>query len=432
MIRVINIRTQKTYKRLESGMSFNSFLIIGFTGVLEHIQYALDTGITLHLLIEESRYKPEYDHYFSSVTRVKNIFDIDEIEDKLATKNITHVLTRFEDYIGVSGAINDLLGLDGFTYRTARNFSNKYTMKKRWIMNSVPCADGICVDDISAIDPFLATHSFPLILKKTSGTHSNFVFKVASKEDLLAKISTCKSSGYSVAKPMVHDKVECDLLLETLLAGDEITVDTFVSGERFTHTPICQYILPEEVECNDSYLPVRYAPVKLNKSLENKIFATVEAALRALGAKNCVCHTELFISKKTDEVWLIESAVRSGGHRSKIINTITSSDYNKAIFLAKMGMEIPSFEQNGLACSVIEYFADKEGNISRLNLDFLNNFKEQIDVDKVRYTLGDRVKRAQDGGKSIVELAITSKESNRIREISKQIFLLLQQNIVIS
>jgi biotin carboxylase len=424
---------QKTYKRLEPGMSFNSFLIIGFTGVLGHIQYALDTGITIHLLIEESRHKPEYDHYFNSVTIVKNIFDIDEIEQKLAAKDtITHVLTRYEDYIGVSGAINDLLGLGGYTYSTARNFGNKYTMKKRWIENGVPCADGICVDDISAIDAFLETHSFPLILKKTAGTHSSFVFKITSKKDLLAKISACKASEYVVAKRMAHDKVECDLLLETLLSGDEITVDTFVSGDGFTHTPICQYILPEEVECDDSYLPARYSPVKLDESLENKIYPVVEAALRALGAKNCVCHSELFISKETQEVWLIESTVRSGGHRSKIINTITNSDYNKSIFLAKMGKDIPSFEQNGSACSVIEYFADKEGKISKLNLDFLNDFNEQIEIIRVRYTIGDTVKRAQDGGKSIVVLAITSKNSNRIRDISKQIFLLLRQNIDIS
>lgn len=404
--------------------------MVGFASKRNHIESALQAGFEITLLVNKDKFKSEYEDIFDNVLVVSDVYDWQEVKALLDnSEKIDAVFTRHENYISVVGAINEYLNLGGIDYLGSRNFCNKYLMKKKWLENQVPCADGICLSDLSNLDQFLAKHSFPLILKKTSAVHSNFVIKVKSKADLMEKLDFFKNNvdGYVTSKPMkgfVEELKECSFLLEEMLHGRELTVDTFVSQGKFTHTPICEYVMAHELDVDDSYLPIRSMPTDLSDEQKKIVYQTVEKALSALSAKKCVCHTELFFNDQTNSCVLIESTPRGGGNRSEMTMDTTGFDYSLAVFKAVADLEIGEVQIPTKAVSVVEYFTDKNGILSEVNLDLLNQNKFVSRVTKVS-EIGQEVEQAKFGGKAIVTFFVEGRNyresRNRAIELFKQV-----------
>lgn len=414
------------------------FLIVGFVSKKIHVKSAMESGIKLSLIINKSEYKKEYEDIFLQILMVDDIYNWEQLRRAVdgINQKIDGVLTKHEDYVNVVGAINQYLGLKGIDYATARSFCNKYLMKQKWLKAGVACAEGICLDNLNKLDEFLQEHSFPLILKKTSSVHSNFVVKVNSKEDLLEKIKFLKSqvSNRVTSKPVVgyeSEKNECSLLLEEMLEGRELTVDTFVSNGRFVHTPICEYTMANELNVDDSYLPIRTMPTGLSQNQERIIYESVEKALSALSANGCVCHTELFLDDKNNTCKLIETTPRGGGNRTEMTFLATGYDYSLAVFKATANLEIESPQIPKSGVSVVEYFAEKKGILEDIDLDFLYNLS---DVSRIVLTskVGDFVEQAKFGGKVIVSFFVEKKNYLESQELAKFLFRKIQQSVRIN
>lgn len=411
--------------------------MVGFNEKKYHAQSALQAGAKITLLVTRENYKASYKKSFHQVFVAKDIYDWLEIKSLLLEMGkIDAVLTRYEKYVSVVGAINEHLGLNGINYQISRNFCNKFLMKQRWLKHKTPCAAGICLSNLDKLDDFLAKHSFPLILKKTSAAHSNFVVKVDSKKDLLEKLDFFKhnADGYITSMPVKGFKPsvkECHFLLEEMLTGRELTVDTFVSKGKFVHTPICEYVLANQLGINDTYLPIRTMATNLSAKQAQKIQRTVEQAISALAAKNCVCHTELFFDEQDDSCVLIESTPRGGGNRSEMTRITTGYDYNLAVFQATANLEVAQVPNPKKAVSVVEYFAEKNGELAELNLDFL---KENPAVSKLRVNckIGQAVEQAKFGGKTILSFFVEADNCLASQQLAINLFNQLKKNIKVN
>jgi biotin carboxylase len=412
------------------------FLLVG-SRKKSYTESALQAGAKISLLISADQYKDEYQSLFHRVLKVADIYDWQQVKEVIdQSERIEAVLTRFENYVSVVGAINQYLGLQGIDYQTSRNFCNKYSMKQVWLKAGVACADGICLNSLDQLDGFLAKHTFPLMLKKTSATHSNFVVKVKSKKDLFEQLDFLKSraTGYVTSSPVkgYGEKLnECHFLLEEMLGGRELTVDTFVSGGKFVHTPICEYVMAQELAINDSYLPIRMMPTILTMAQEKLVYATVEKALTALLAKNCVCHTEIFFDEKNNHCTVIESTPRSGGNRAEMANLTTGYDYNLSVFKAASDMQIEAVAQPTRAICVVEYFAEKKGVIEDIDLDFLSQCQAVSNI-KIRYDVGSTVEQAKFGGKTLVNFYVEANDPLACRQLAIQLFRQVRQSIRIN
>jgi hypothetical protein len=411
--------------------------MIGFAAKRMHIQSALQAGATLSLLISKEKYKEEYKKLFHQVLVVDDIYDWQELKKIIdQSDKIDAVLTRHENYVSVVGAINRYLNLDGIDYLTSRSFCNKYSMKQKWLAAKVPCADGICLDNLDKLDEFLSRHNFPLILKKTSAVHSNFVVKVHSKDDLLEQLAFLKSraDGYVTSRPLKgydQELKECHLLLEEMLYGRELTVDTFVSQGVFAHTPICEYVMAHELQIDDSYLPIRTMPIALDRAQEKLVLQTVEKALTALAAKNCVCHTEVFFDEEKNRCTVIESTPRGGGNRAEMTLATTGYDYSLAVFKASANLEISPVGRASKAISVTEYFAEKKGVIKEIDLDFLRTTQVVSNIN-LTAKVGDLVEQAKFGGKAIVNFYVEAENHQRSRELAINLFKQVRKAIKIN
>lgn len=413
------------------------FLMVGFIGKRIQIETALAAGAKVSLLIGRDKYKPEYENIFHQVLIADNIYDWQEIKKIIdQSKKIDVVLTRSEDHVNVVGAINQYFHLDGIDYLTARSFCNKYLMKKKWLEAGVPCARGICLDNLDQLDEFLNSHAFPLMLKKTSAVHSNFVMRVVSKEDLLSKLQFLKDNVQEevVSKSVIgfNDQIKaCQFLLEEMLDGRELTVDTFVFNDHYIHTPTCEYVMAHELRVDDTYLPIRTMPTVLTQKQEELVYQVVEKALRALGAKNCVCHTELFFDEKNHQCTVIETTPRGGGNRAEMTLATTGFDYSLAVFQVAAGLEISDVPAPKSALSVVEFFAEKKGILMESDLSFLYK-NPNVNNIKINHKPGKLVEKAKFGGKPIVSFFVQKQTALESQILAKELFRQVQAAIKIN
>lgn len=422
------------------------FLMIGFGSKDMYVTTALAQGARLTLIIARDKFNKQYQYKFHQVHMVDDVYDWPSLSTLVAKINAEHtidaVLTRYEAYVSVVGAINEHLGLSGISYQTARNFSNKYLMKKQWEAAGVPCAAVAVVDQLSgnleSISTFLDTHQFPLILKKTTGAHSKFVMKVHSKQELLEQIEFLEQqiAPFIMGKPLQgyvtksESAQEPKIIVEEFLHGRELTVDSFVSNGVYTHMPFCEYVLAHELGVDDSYLPIRSMPTSLSHDARALILTTVERAIRALGAQNCVCHTELFFDEQNNACWIIESTPRGGGHRSEMSLISSGYDYNLAVFQATAGLPLAPCNVDGQVISVVEFFAEHEGRVRALDLDFLSQHPMVSQVN-IKCKKGELVNQAQLGGKVLVNFFVVGGDYEQNRQVARQLFTQVRTGIQI-
>ncbi len=412
------------------------FLMVGFNAKKIQVESAQQLGLKVSLLISRAKYEPAFEAMFQQVVVVDDIYNWPLVEKALHQfTKIDVVLTRSEDHINVVGAINQHLHLAGIDYQTARNFCNKYLMKEKWLAAGVPCARGICLDDHQDLDLFLQQHQFPLMLKKTSAAHSNFVIRVTSLADLLDKWQYLKNNVQDevVSKTMAgfkQTKRACQFVLEETLSGRELTVDTFVLNDRYLHTPICEYVMADELNVEDTYLPIRTMPIVLTQAQSDLVYQVVEKALRALGAKNCVCHTEVFFDEQKNYCAVIETTARGGGNRAEMTLATTGFDYSLAVFQVAAGLEPPSIPAPQRAISVVEYFAKQKGYFQDLNLDFLSQNPAVTNI-QLKYKPGQLVEKAKFGGKPIISFFVKKNTALESQALAKELFKKIQTTIKI-
>lgn len=416
------------------------FLLVGFGRQENYISSILKTGATVSVLVTK-KHKNLFGAGIYRVIEVTDIYNWPEIKQVVTQLDqelaIDAVLTRHEMYLSVVGSLNQYLDLPGIDYATARKFANKYLMKQAWQVRAVPCAAGVVADDLTTpeVAEFLKQHAFPLMLKKTSAAHSKYVLRVDSQADLLAKWSMLQAEAldFAVAKPLINYPFatkEPQLILEEMMYGRELTVDTFVTSHGFSHTEICEYIMAADLGVDDTYLPVRSMPTVLAAADRQLVLQTVEQALTALGARNCVCHTEVFFDQSSQQCRLIESTPRGGGNRGLMTKLSSRYDYNQAVFQATAGKKVAKQAPPSQFVSVVEYFAEIEGRVLATDLSFLTKVAELSRL-KINCRLGDMVKPAQVGGKPLLSFFITTRTGAANQTLARQLFAQLRSAIKI-
>ncbi|HEX7017320.1 MAG TPA: ATP-grasp domain-containing protein [Patescibacteria group bacterium] len=421
-----------------------TILVVGFSGEKKFIQSALDQGFTLFLLISKANYKEEYSNYFEKIFTVDNIFDWREISKAVSDLHIDGAITRFEKYVMVVSVVNTILHLPSVDFKTAHKFRNKYLMKQAFIKHNVPSAKGILIENAQDAKTFIEENNFPLFLKQISGFSSSLVTKINSYNQLKESLSYFKKilseepgdlqknitnvpEEFFVAAP----DPKTNFLLEAALTGKEITVDTFVTNNTFTHTPVCDYILSHELKIDDHHLPIGSMPYSdLSDAQTKLVLDVVEKALRALGANNCVTHAELFINLNTNEINMVEIAARGGGMRGIMTNYVTDDDYYLSSFKAVSGIPDKSQFIPKRAASYMNIFADKQGILKNIDLDFIKEDKN-IELVSHKLKIGDYVSPANKGGSFIAKILVKGEEYQDVLNKAKKTLHRIRSSFVI-
>jgi len=417
-------------------------LFVGFRGKETHVASVKAAGVIPFLLIEEKEARQEYSLLFEKVFAVKDLFDWSNVVTALKNYKFDGILTRYEDFVELTSALSEYFKTPGIKFENAQKFRNKYLMRKAFAEAKAPSADFELISSIEDAQSFLKKHSFPFILKQTSGIHSKFVAKVNSVQELKKTFSDFrkqlpKSNDNLQRKLKKYPQKVCapdplkNFLLEECLTGMELTIDAFVVNGKIFFTPICRYVLAEEIGIDDAYLPIRIMPFDLTSEEKKYIFDVVKQGLQALGANYCATHTEVFYDREKGEARIIEIAARGGGFRAEMYkNSCDGGDYDLAVVQATLGVSPKLSKKNQNCASVVEIFSPKNGKLKKIDYNILKKSKN-ISHLTINKKIGEKVGLARDGNSFVLKFLLKTKNYESAKKQSIQFLNKIRKTIVV-
>lgn len=414
-------------------------LFIGFRGKRSHLVSAHEAGMVLDLLIDASEMKNEYASDFDTVHVLDDIFDWRQIEKVLSGAKYDAVLTRFEDFTLLVSAIAAHLGLPSVSMADAPKFRNKYLMRRAFADCGVPSADFVLVTSPEDAQSLVEKHGFPLIVKQIAGIHSKYVARVENEHELASTIrfflDALAGEAGTLLGQLHHYPEQIDgpdyrthLLVEECITGEELTVDAFVVDGKPYLTPICKYVLPEEMGFKDHHLPIRIMPYDLAQEEQDIVNSAVIRSLEALGANYCVTHVEVFFDREKQECRLIEVASRGGGFRAEMVHFTCGGDFDMGLIRSALGMDPNVKSSPKKYAAVAEVFAPENGILTEIDYSCLEAQSSVYCVTHNR-SIGDTVGRASDGHSFVVKFLLTADSYEEADRRSRELLLSVRSSI---
>ncbi|MEO6700905.1 MAG: ATP-grasp domain-containing protein [Jatrophihabitantaceae bacterium] len=242
-----------------------------------------------------------------------------KIDDLIAAASTWHaeqhfdgVLTFSESSVMTVAVLAEALGLPGVSLEAARNSRNKLCMRQAHERGGVPHPEFRFVTDLPAALGAAEEFGYPVVLKPTMGTASNFVFRIDDAEQLRARYADA-TEGIERMLAYVMEAEGIDigphgLLIESFLDGHEHLFEAVVwDGEVFLGS-IVDRATVEGATFDDD---VHIAPTGLPADQLEQIRQIISDAARAHGLRRSVMHAEIRFHQ--GRPYLVEIAIRPGG-----------------------------------------------------------------------------------------------------------------------
>jgi SAM-dependent methyltransferase/formate-dependent phosphoribosylglycinamide formyltransferase (GAR transformylase) len=170
---------------------------------------------------------------------------------------------------------------------------------------------------------------WPIVAKPLNDSNSRLVALCSDEDSLTAAVAAILGAKTN----LVGQKLVPAALLESFIDGPEYSAEVATDNGCARTLAICEKTVgpaPYFVEIG------HVVPARLSPDLERSIRSTAEAAVVALGARNCVAHVELRL--RGTDVFIIEVNLRpAGGQLPELIATVTGCDLHGAAMKLAMG-----------------------------------------------------------------------------------------------
>ncbi|MFF5307552.1 ATP-grasp domain-containing protein [Streptomyces sp. NPDC013161] len=297
-----------------------TLLLLGH--LTEPVRIAKSLGLNVILIQHKDKFDPEQ-AMLADVTFVADFTDWAVVEPLARASHqvwdFAAALSLTEPGLEIAGRINDLFGLGGTGYETARLLRDKLAMRRHLAHVAPEFAIGAGpLTDRESLAAFGPAHGYPFVVKPTDLTAGFGIFKVSGPEDVdevWRHIETLRADGVDRGTTLYQVG---GYLMEEYIPGPEFSVETFSFGGRHVVVAITEKLVDET-----HFAELGHAmPARLRAEDERRIEAAVAAFLDAVGLKDGPGHTELRLSPRGPLV--IEGHNRNGGGR---IQTLVEAAY---------------------------------------------------------------------------------------------------------
>lgn len=272
------------------------------------IRKAKDMGYQTHVFAwrEGATGAADADYFYEiSITEKEKILEIcRQIQpDGVATigSDLANITVQY---------LAEKLGLPGNSGECIKNSTNKYAMRKAFLLAGIP----VPFFTITEKGDKVQVPEYPVIVKPTDRSGSRAITKVNAPGELKAAIEAA-----------VEQSFEKKAIVEGYLSGDEYSMET-VSFQGQHH---CLAITKKYTTGNPHFIETGHLqPAPLEKQMEEKAKKMIFAALDALKVTNGAGHSEFRIDKK-GEIHIIEIGSRMGGDciGSHLVPLSTGQDF---------------------------------------------------------------------------------------------------------
>lgn len=284
----------------------------------------------------------------------------DEVCALVADMAPNGVLTFSEWRLGLTARIAAHCGLPYHSTETVRLLTDKFAQRAALDAAGVPSARVRVVRTVAEVVDAAARVGLPAVLKPRNGAGS---------------VDTCRMSTVDECDAVMAEFLadprapRGDFVLEELLVGDPaaagpdwgdyVSAESVVSGDEVTTVCLTgKFPLAEPFRETGMVLPAT-----LDETLHEASVRVAEAAVRALGIRHGVTHTELKLTQDGPRV--IEVNGRMGGYVSDLLRRATGFDLPRAALAAAVGepVVVPELRWRRLE---IEYFLTPPVGASKL------------------------------------------------------------------
>ncbi len=302
-----------------------------------------------------------------------DVKDVSGILDLLEQKRITIegcMCFAAEIALRTVAKINQKLNLNGLSLEDVHIATNKGKQRELLKRASLPTPNFLRFKAGEILDYELIGKAlqFPVIIKPVDSSGSRGVQVIHNLAELKENIG--KSFNYSC--------FDSEIIIEEMIQGIEFTVESFVTKDNI-HTlsisekkkPTNNFTVSSELFYNSPFA------MKLWDSIEN----VVNRFIKECNFKNTILHTEVLYSYSNQDIYIVETTVRSGGFGifDKILPRTTGLDIVGLTIDVNMGKEIflETIERN--PC-ILRFFNVNKG-VLKNTIKFKDIIDQLIDIE---------------------------------------------------
>lgn len=257
----------------------------------------------------------------------KDIYDRDGLVAEAKKRNITAVVSDQNDLMMPTVAyIAEKLGFCGNKFETVMSYCDKNRFRNVCQKIGVPIPKHVIVDSLD-FDFSKFECPLPWIVKPSDSQSSIGVKKINNRDEINRALSTALSKSHTKTAIVEHFFQGKELVCEGLICNGKYYNLEFGDRKYFNIENLfipCQTIFPS----------------KINKKFLDKIIQYESKIAEYTRPSFAIVHSEYLINESTDEICVVESALRGGGEyiSSDIIPLVTGIDITDWLLKSSMGI----------------------------------------------------------------------------------------------
>ena len=314
------------------------------------------------------------------------------------------ILAPTEKSVLPTAWINDILKLQNAnTVEVARACTHKPTMKKVAKKNEISCANFLeneSGNNKVSKQELITTLGLPMALKTCTGSGSRGAYVVKTENE----VPTFLPKGY---------------MAENFIKGVECSIEAVVQEGKILFQNITEYTEPKFANLVPATFPV---------AIQNKIFDFNKKIIAALGAKNGITHTEVFIQNveqnDAEKINLVfgEMAIRPpGGYIMELLKHSYQRDFWQIWLDAFLGNKISPISNETHFYSGLRLFHPKAGRLKAIKGTESIKSIEELEEFKLSVRAGTHIKEREGTGQSVGHIVIKGKDRQKIKSLLEEV-----------
>lgn len=248
--------------------------------------------------------------------------------------------------------VGEKMGLNNNSYETSLNTTDKSRMKKIMLVNNIPTAKYLEVEDIKQIN--FADLNFPLVVKPSD--------RSAGRGVTLAENIDYFKKTFALAK---EESFNGKVLIEEFMQGKQFSIETITCNSSHQIVAYTEEYLDGSVNFVENQQMI---PARLDSSLQKELEKLILKLLNIFDIKYGCCHIEVKLTETGFKV--IEIASRMGGWRDVLTKYAYGDDYNKLLLNSTLNI-LPIIEHKQANYALVKMVFNKK------EYDFYKKIKRQ-------------------------------------------------------
>ena len=296
-----------------------------------------------------------------------DIYDKEEIVKMATQENVDAVISDQNDLMMPTVAfVAEKLNLPGNTVEQTYSYCNKNKFRSNCDLLSIPVPQHIAVSSTEYPLDFATNVDFPWIIKPEDSQSSIGVSKVNSKDEYKKAVTLALAASKNNSA-----------IVEEFFVGQEVVVEGFVYDGVYYNLGIADRVY---FNLSEQFIPSQTIfPSVISGYLQHQLIEYEKNYASYVHPKFGIIHSEYLINTQTQQIRVVESAIRGGGVyiSSHLIPLYCGININEILLDCALGYDIPIakiLSAHGSKSSAYVCFYLAKGRVDSIKgLDIVSN-----------------------------------------------------------